>query len=177
MAFNGGSPGGVPAPNFDINEGEALDEIIDPNPLELSLKTEDGYPIPEAYYRVIFEDGTTRSGILDKEGKSVIPNVPKDSLYEISYPDKDDVRAKTLAYQLNDAINQGDTERVLAILSEPRNDLLNAQRVFKKYLEKDLVETVMSTTSEDNKLTVHYLLTHAELLDDEGLEYSPTSNQ
>jgi len=173
VAFNGGSPGGVPVPNFDINEGEALDEIIDPQPLELELKSDLGHPIPEAYYQVVFEDGSTRSGLLDKEGKNTIPSVPKDMSYSISYPDDNDVRVKALAYQFRDIIDGRNIKQLLALLREPRDDLLGAQRMYQRYLDQDLVDDILTViTQEEQRTLAQYLMTHAELIDG-GLEFDP----
>lgn len=85
----------------------------------VQLVSERGHPIPEAQYRARFGDGTTWSGSLGRSGIDAIQNPPIGSVY-IEYLDPVDIKAKSLAAYLRDAIHRRQALDICAALHRDR---------------------------------------------------------
>src|SRR5262245_2378289 len=45
----------------------------------LRLKTDDGYPIPEAVFRIECQGGPVKSGVLDRSGRQTVTGLPENT--------------------------------------------------------------------------------------------------
>ncbi len=105
--------------------------------IELKLVCEDGLPVPEAQFKISFNNGRTESGFLDKNGQTTLHGIPEDD-FVIEYFDYDEIRAKIFAARLNKSINEINTDAVFHILDLPEDELHAVSKFYRYYFGRIL---------------------------------------
>jgi len=117
-------------------------------PIYLVLENDEGMPIPEAAYNLIYESGESVTGTLGRAGIARI-NEPAEPTFEVEYPDEDDVLAKAIAGSLRRSFDERETgpafwlfehgqemvERVIDAYDEYFNDYSGSGLIEDLYLE------------------------------------------
>jgi len=93
------------------------------------LTNDDGLRIPYARYEATLADGRRHSGRLGRGGVDAIENPPEGTV-EVSFPDVDDVEAKSIAATVRKALDHRDAREVHRLFRYPADTI---RRVFEAY--------------------------------------------
>jgi hypothetical protein len=131
-------------------------------PFFLVLKNGVGRPIPAAAYTLDFADGRRKSGTLGEHGVGLIEN-PQWGDVQVHYDDPGDVRAKALAGDARQAIQEIDVAALYQIMSthsEELRALIDAyEQYFNDFSGDGFVADVNAiVTDENERLGVDILL-------------------
>jgi hypothetical protein len=98
----------------------------------ISLENEDELALPGAAYQVDFEDGSTRQGQLGSSGIARVTGVP-DGPFAVSYPDRDDLLARSIAASMRQAFDQQDTGPLFFMLGQSPDVVQQTVAVYEQY--------------------------------------------
>lgn len=116
--------------------GDSEDEKAEPHKrakhqdklkVKIHLETRHGKEIPDMPFVVTAEDGTKVTGRLDRKGKAEV-KIPRGE-YRVDYPDRDVLKAKILAREIQYFVEKGSYEEIPGILdkSAPVKDLVESE--------------------------------------------------
>lgn len=127
--------------------------------ITIKLETDDGFPIPEADFRINFLDGSSKSGTLELNGEKEIFSVPESIGYELAYLDEENIRAKAFAARIDAVIKAKDTDKLLGYLKRSANNLNEIKSMYEKYFSNSFVEDCLSACCDEAAVTyAKYLL-------------------
>lgn len=126
------------------------------------LESADGDGIPEAEFVLTTADGKVHEGKLGKDGKRLMTTLLPDTTFTLEYKDHDDIRAKALAARLRRALDAGDGQAVLGVVSRPLAMFERIKAAVEEYFpgSGDLIDEIRSVVKgKDQELPVEYCLT------------------
>ena len=119
------------------------------------LENETGLRIPEAQYEATLADGSLHSGTLGIGGVDAIEDPPPGPVF-ITYPDLDDIAAKSLAACARQSFNNHDPQELYRILGHSSEMIHKVIEMYKKYYNdytgKGLVDDIYAEITDPNAL-------------------------
>jgi len=100
--------------------------------VHISLENEAGIRIPGAAFNVQFADGTSRQGQLGRSGIACLTGIPEGA-YSVSYPDHEDVLARSLAASTRRAFDQQATGPLFCLLGQQQSVVDKAIDCYEHY--------------------------------------------
>lgn len=145
---------------------EKINTLVEQEPpkgITLYLESTDGYPIPYTSYIVRFATGETRQGMLDKDGKVFLPDVPPDTDYVYDYPDHDDILAKANAQRMQKAIKTNDAEAIVGLLGYSSTIMQATAYAYYDIFNQNMIAAIDQQLSpyHEDRPVIDYLLTKA----------------
>jgi len=120
-------------------------------PFVVLLESEQDLRIPEADWELEFADGSQRKGQLGLNGMSAILDYP-DGPILVSFPDADDILAKSLAAGLRKGFDDHEVSEVFRLLQHPPQTIQQAIKAYEKYFNdytgKGLIEDIYQEVSD-----------------------------
>jgi hypothetical protein len=98
----------------------------------ISLENEDEIALPGAGYQVDFADGSTREGQLGSSGIARLAGVP-DGPFAVSYPDREDLLARSIAASMRQAFDQQETGPLFFMLGQSADVVQQTVAVYEQY--------------------------------------------
>ena len=98
----------------------------------ISLENEDELALPGAAYQVELADGSTREGQLGDSGIARLTGVP-DGPFAVSYPDRDDLLARSIAASMREAFDQQQTGPLFFMLGQEPDVVQQTVAVYEQY--------------------------------------------
>lgn len=145
-------------------------------PFEIILKNHKDLPIPEAEYIATFSDGCEMRGHLDRDGKAIIKDPPYGEVV-VSFPDLDDIEAKSLAACIRKAFEERDAEEIFRVLEHSPQMLKEVASAYDKYFNdytgKGFLEDIYQEIVQPDALdAVEGLLAKAGLPTHSDIQYA-----
>jgi len=100
--------------------------------LFISLENEDEIALPGAAYQIDFADGSTREGQLGSSGIARLAGVP-DGPFAVSYPDREDLLARSIAASMRQAFDQQETGPLFFMLGQSPEVVQQTIAVYEQY--------------------------------------------
>ncbi|MFZ5891640.1 MAG: hypothetical protein ACOY0T_11355 [Myxococcota bacterium] len=131
-------------------------------PFFLVLKNRLDRPIPAAAYTLNFADGTSRAGTLGEHGIGLVENPPWGPV-EVHYDDPNDLRAKALAGDARQAIQEMDTAALYEVMSGHPDELRAVIDTYDDYFndftgDGFVADVKAIVTDEDERIGMDLLL-------------------
>jgi hypothetical protein len=95
----------------------------------VSLENEAGLALPGAGYEIVFGDGSQRRGTLGRSGIARLSGVP-DAAFSVSYPDQQDLLARSLAASVRRAFDEQATGPLFYLLGQEPEVIDRAASVY-----------------------------------------------
>ena len=157
---------------------EAPDEPVHPCPkppnFYIYLENPDGTPIPEAEFEITLSDGSTRTGRLDRKGEGIVEDPPPGPV-SVNYPDRLDVKAKSLAAQMHSACKAKDAGKIRFVLGHSPELLQAAAQAYSTYFNdlsgSGMVEDVYRSVNGMDLHTAILLMARGGLPINENVTY------
>lgn len=128
-----------------------------PKGILIMLENEQGLRLPEVGYRVQFEDGTERTGLLGRNGMALVPS-PSAGIFQVTYPDESDIMAKSLAACVRKGFDDRKTDQIFRLFTHDRPVVARAvaayDRYFNDYTGQGLIEDLYQELTEPEALAV-----------------------
>ena len=128
-----------------------------PKGVLIRLENEEGLRLPEVGYHVGFDDGTERTGRLGRNGMALVPS-PSTGTFQVTYPDEEDILAKSLAASLRKGFDDRTTGQIFRLFTHDRPVVTRAvaayDQYFNDYTGRGLVEDLYQELTDPEALAV-----------------------
>lgn len=102
--------------------------------LTIALETEAGLPIPGTPYHLRFVGGQERTGVLGRRGIARLAGVP-DEPFAVSYPDEQDILAKSFAASIRKAFDEQATGPLFQLLMQDQSVIDRAAAAYADHFD------------------------------------------
>jgi LysM repeat protein/bifunctional DNA-binding transcriptional regulator/antitoxin component of YhaV-PrlF toxin-antitoxin module len=155
------SPGIIYIPNewrqrFALKQTHYV-RVRRPKGILIRLENEEGLRLPEVGYHVGFDDGTERTGRLGRNGMALVSS-PSTGTFQVTYPDEEDILAKSLAASLRKGFDDRTTGQIFRLFTHDRPVVTRAvaayDQYFNDYTGRGLIEDLYQELTDPEALAL-----------------------